>query len=97
MLLSHFGLGYVGGGCGFNFTFLYMSILSACMYYINNVCACYPWRSEECIGSPETGVVIVTGYHVGDGSEPGSYKSNQCSYPLSHVVLFNVDISAFHC
>lgn len=62
-----------------------MCVLPVYMY-VRHVCACCPWRSEEGIGSPRTGVSTVVNHQVGAGNQaPVLCKNNKCSQLLSHL------------
>lgn len=56
--------------------------LHVCM---RNLCACYPWRSEEGMRSPRTGDSKRVSYHLCDGNQNWVFcKSGVCCQLLSH-------------
>lgn len=65
--------------------FLNVMCMGVFLHIVHYMHACCLWRPEDGTGSPGTGVQTVVSHRVGVlGVEPESWKSSQCSQPLSH-------------
>lgn len=62
-----------------------MNVLPGCMS-LHHVCALCPWRPEDSIGQPGTGVTNVSRCVSGGTQTQVFRKSSQCSYLLSPFI-----------